>query len=257
MTKIFTSVKEWQTFRSQPLFNNKSIGFVPTMGNLHNGHESLLKRAKQENDYTILSIFVNPTQFDNKNDLIFYPRTLEQDKEIAERSSVDFILVPEYADLYPDNYCFQVIETEFSQLMEGQTRPGHFSGMLTIVMKLISLVKPQRTYFGEKDFQQLQLVKRMAEAFFLDTKIVACETVRDELGLALSSRNSRLTQEQYQLATYFPKILQQPFAVHEIKNELIKAGFVVDYIVDYDGRRFGAVRVGEVRLIDNIVPNLD
>lgn len=252
MIRTFTSITEWQKFRQQQFFNHKSIGFVPTMGNLHSGHESLLARAKQENDFTVLSIFVNPTQFNDTKDFTHYPRTVEQDKEIAERNAVDFILLPEYQDLYPDDYSFQIKESVLSELMEGQMRPGHFDGMLTIVMKLLLLVKPKKTYFGEKDFQQLQLVKKMARAFFLDMEIISCMTIRDKHGLALSSRNSRLTEQQYHLATRFPEILQKPFSVDEIKDELVKAGFVIDYVVDYDGRRFGAVRVGDIRLIDNI-----
>lgn len=251
MTKIFHSVSEWQTFRRQNLFDNKQIGFVPTMGNLHKGHYSLLTRSVQENNMTVLSLFVNPTQFDNPDDLKNYPRTLEEDIKIAKDAGVDFIFCPEYKDLYPDNYHYRIIENELSQKLCGKHRPGHFDGMLTIVLKLLCLTKPNNAYFGEKDFQQLQLVKEMVNAFFLDVNIVPCQIVRDENGLALSSRNSRLTPDQYRLALSFPKLLNSTLNSNDVVNELMKLGFVVDYIEDHHQRRFGAVRLGNVRLIDN------
>lgn len=252
MTTIIRSVKEWQQIRNQNSFHSKTVGFVPTMGNLHQGHQSLLKRSVNENQITVLSIFVNPTQFNNPDDLAKYPRTFAADVAIATHEKVDFILAPEYSDLYPDHYKYQVRETEFSQELCGKNRPGHFDGVLTIVLKLFNLVRPTKAYFGEKDFQQLQLIKNMVSAFFLDIDVVACPTMRDAHGLALSSRNNRLTPEQYQHALNFPKLLSAKKSCAEIKQELIHLGFKVDYIEEHQNRRFGAIHVGEVRLIDNI-----
>lgn len=249
MTKIIKSIPKWQTWRQQI---TRTIGLVTTMGNLHAGHESLLARSKQENDITVLSIFVNPTQFDNPGDLTNYPRTFEQDVVIAEKIGVDCVLAPDYKALYPDDYRYKVAETELSQIMEGKERLGHFDGMLTIVMKLLLLVKATRTYFGEKDWQQLQLVTGMAKAFFVGTEVVPCATVRDNNDLALSSRNSRLTPAQYDLALNFPRLLRAKESVTVIRKQLEQLGFEVEYIEEHAGRRVGAVKLGEVRLIDNV-----
>ena len=252
MTDVFESVGKWRTLRQHLALENKTIGFVPTMGNLHAGHQSLLRRAKQENEISVLSIFVNPTQFDNANDLAKYPRTFSQDFVLAESLGVDYVLLPSYDELYADSYRYRITESKLSQCMEGQHRNGHFDGVLTVVMKLLMLVKSTQAYFGEKDFQQLQLVSDMTKAFFIDTKIVAYPTVRDQNGLALSSRNSQLTREQYQRAIQFPKLLVSAKTLAEIKHDLEQLSFIVDYIEEFQGRRYGAVRLGAVRLIDNI-----
>lgn len=248
--KLFTSVRDWQDFLKKE-GPGKSIGFVPTMGNLHAGHQALLERSVRENDWTLLSIFVNPTQFDNKEDLKQYPRTLEADIEIARKAKVDFIIAPSFEALYPDNYTYKVQETEISVLMEGKSRPGHFEGMLTIVLKLLVVAKASRAYFGEKDYQQFQLIRGLAAAFFLDTEIIACPTVRDENGVALSSRNSRLSPQEYLKAIHFPEILSTGGSPEAVVQRLSDFGFEVDYIEEAFGRRFGTVRVGGVRLIDN------
>lgn len=252
MTEIIKSVGQWQELCQQNFFDRKQIGFVPTMGNLHQGHQSLLTRSVRENKITILSLFVNPTQFDNKNDLDKYPRTFEQDVKLAREEKVDFIFAPKSADLYPDNYLYRVSEVQLSQKLCGKFRPGHFDGMLTIVLKLFNLIKPTKAYFGEKDYQQLQLIKGMVEAFFLDIEIIACPTIRTDEGLALSSRNSRLSSDQYQQAQQFPRVLNSQQSCQEIARSLTQLGFEVDYIEEHDGRRYGAVRLGEVRLIDNV-----
>ncbi|PWU05281.1 MAG: pantoate--beta-alanine ligase [Verrucomicrobia bacterium] len=248
--KIFTSIKDWQTFRKEE--NLSSLCFVPTMGNLHLGHQSLLERSSQENTHTLLTIFINPTQFNNKEDLENYPRTLESDIAIAQQAHVNFILAPTFADIYPDNYTYKMSETNLSNLMEGKHRPNHFDGMLTIVLKLLLIAKATRAYFGEKDFQQLQLVQNLAQAFFLDTEIISCPTIRDQNGFALSSRNTRLTPEEYTQALNFPKLLSSHSSSPQtISQNLKNLGFKVDYIEEHDGRRFGAVSLGNVRLIDN------
>lgn len=250
MTKVFTDLTEWRQFRKNLITH--SLGFVPTMGNLHVGHGSLLQHSTNENQHTLLSIFVNPTQFNNSNDLKNYPRTLATDINYAKKLNVDFILVPEYKMLYPDNYHYQVIETHLSQILEGQYRPQHFTGMLTIVLKLLLLAQAEHAYFGEKDFQQLQLVRGLTEAFFINTKIIGCPTVREPSGLALSSRNQRLTPQQKKLATKLHLILKNSNRCETAHQELIKQGFKVDYVEEYQQRRLAAVWLDDVRLIDNI-----
>lgn len=249
MTQVIQSLAEWRALRRDL---SHDLGFVPTMGNLHEGHFSLLKRSRDENAISVMSIFVNPTQFNNTNDYVHYPKTLEADVALAQQAQVDYLLMPSVAELYPDDYAYQLNETQHSQKMEGVSRPGHFTGMLTIVLKLLLLVRAQRAYFGEKDYQQLALVREMTKAFFIDTKIVSCPTIRNDFGLPHSSRNNRLTSGQYQQARHFPAIFHAPLSCEEIKKRLIAQGFVVDYIEEHDGRRFAAVRLGEVRLIDNI-----
>ncbi len=251
--KIIRTINEWHIIQNELKMTQAKIGFVPTMGNLHAGHQSLLKRSQAENAITILSIFVNPTQFNNPDDLAKYPRTFEQDCELAKNAGVDIVLAPNYAEMYPDNFRYQISENVYSRLQEGAHRPGHFNGVLTVVMKLLQLIKPTRAYFGEKDYQQLQLIKDMVAAFFINVEIIACPTVRDDNGLALSSRNSRLSAEQYQLALHFPKLLKKSLAVTDIISQLNQLGIKVDYIEEYEGRRFGAVTIGDVRLIDNIL----
>lgn len=249
MTQLIQSIAEWRALR--PTLSDE-LGLVTTMGNLHEGHLSLLQRSRAENAISVMSIFVNPTQFNNANDYVHYPRTMEQDLEWAKKARVDYVLAPRYADIYPDDYAYQVQEVETSEHLEGAARPGHFTGMLTIVLKLLLLARAKRVYFGEKDHQQLHLVRGMAQAFFLETEVVGCPTVRNESGLPLSSRNNRLTAEQYQLAQHFPAIFHTALSCEEIKNKLQEKGFEVEYVEEYHGRRFAAVRLGEVRLIDNV-----
>jgi pantoate--beta-alanine ligase len=222
------------------------------MGNLHAGHESLLRRAKQENAISVLSIFINPTQFDDKDDFTKYPKTFADDLMIAKDIGVDYVIHPDINALYPNGYRYSIAEKQLSLLMEGKHRQEHFNGVLTVVLKLLMLVKPAKAYFGEKDFQQLQLILGMVKSFFIDTEIIACSIVRDQSGLALSSRNSRLTPAQYTTAIQFPKLLASLKPCQEIISTLKELGFVVDYIEEFEGRRYGAVRLGNVRLIDNV-----
>ncbi|MGA2655261.1 MAG: pantoate--beta-alanine ligase [Gammaproteobacteria bacterium] len=251
MTHIIRDVKTWREYSNQ-LPKNKTLGFVPTMGNLHAGHESLLQRAKQENDVTVLSIFVNPTQFNDKNDLANYPRTEAQDIALAEKLNIDAVFIPTETELYPDGYRYQVHETDISQLLEGVIRPGHFTGMLTVVLKLLQIIKADRAYFGEKDYQQLLLVKGLVQAFFVETEIIGCPIVRMPEGLPLSSRNSRLSPDDLKHAAKFSQILQQKISIEQIKKELITAGFEIDYLEDKFNRRLAAVKFKNVRLLDNV-----
>jgi pantoate--beta-alanine ligase len=247
---ILTNINEWQALRKK--LYNKTLGFIPTMGNLHEGHLSLCERSKAENEITVVSIYVNATQFNQAEDFEKYPRTPAQDQRLLTDKQVDYLFLPESQAMYPDNYEVQVTETTLSTELEGEFRPGHFNGMLTVVLKLINLVQPTRAYFGEKDFQQLLLIKKMAEALFLPTDIIECKTVRAEDGLALSSRNSRLTSEQRIFSQKFPELLQSSLSIDEIKLELEKLSFKVDYIAEKWQRRLGAVWIDNVRLIDNI-----
>jgi len=251
MPPIFSQLDEWRRERAAIERTGATIGFVPTMGALHAGHRALLERARGENDRVILSIFVNPTQFDDPADLIRYPRTLEADRALAD-GLVDAVFAPSAEDLYPDNYHYRVTEDFLSTQWEGAHRPGHFDGVLTVVLKLLNLVRPRRAYFGEKDWQQLELVRGMVSALFLPVEIVACPTVRDPDGLALSSRNRRLSPVAREQAAAFPRALGQASAAAIAAEKLRTAGFEVDYVEDHEGRRVGAVRLEGVRLIDNV-----
>lgn len=248
MMHILTEIKDCQALSTQA----RTIGFVPTMGHLHAGHLSLCEKAKQENDITVASIFVNPTQFNLQQDFQSYPRTLEQDKILLNEVGIDYLFLPQETEIYADQFTLKIEETDLSTTLEGEYRPNHFVGMLTIVLKLLNIVNANHAYFGEKDYQQLLLIKKMASVFFLRTKIIACETVRAQDGLALSSRNSRLTQAQRMQAKYLPQLLQSKLSLDQTRAELIQLGFKVDYIAEKWGRRLAAVWLDDVRLIDNI-----
>jgi pantoate--beta-alanine ligase len=252
MMTVFDSPAAWQRDRPARVGAGRTLGFVPTMGALHRGHLSLVRRSRAENDLTLVSIFVNPTQFDDATDLARYPRTLDEDLEKLRGEDTDFVLVPGEADLYPDRYRYRVVENRLSAVLEGASRPGHFDGVLTIVLKLLHIASADRAYFGEKDWQQLALVRGMAGAFFLPTQIVACPTVREEDGLALSSRNVRLPPADRRRAPHFYRALSSAPSADEACRDLRAKGFDVDYVEDRDGRRLGAVRLGGVRLIDNV-----
>ncbi|XGC80558.1 pantoate--beta-alanine ligase [Bdellovibrio bacteriovorus] len=249
MTTVLKSPQEFKSWRK----NIKgSVGFVPTMGALHAGHEELLKRARKENDIVVLSIFVNPTQFNDPNDLQKYPKTWEQDLAMAERNGVEAIFYPQYDEMYPDKYRYKVSENDYSNLLDGQHRPGHFDGVLSVVMKLFNVVAPTRAYFGEKDYQQMTLIKGMVESFFMDLEVVPVPTVREKDGLAMSSRNTRLTPQQRDLAPAIYKTLIESKSAGEAALKLENLGFVVDYVTDIGKRRFAAAKLGDVRLIDNV-----
>ena len=230
----------------------KKIGFVPTMGGLHAGHLSLVNRAKSENEVVIVSVYLNPTQFNDKKDLETYPANFEDDVALLEKAGVDYMFTPTYPVMYPDDYKYKVIETDFSKTLCGAKRPGHFDGVLTVVMKLFNLVRPTNAYFGEKDYQQYQLLKGMIEAFFLDINIVPCPIVREESGLAMSSRNRKLSPKGLVLAPKFHEILASSGTPTEKQKKLEDAGFKVDYITEVKGRLYAAVFLEDVRLIDNI-----
>lgn len=250
MTKLVTSIPEWQNIRST--FHQKTVGFVPTMGALHQGHLTLLEKSKSENDITVCSIFVNPTQFNNREDLEKYPRNLESDLKMISALDVDYLLSPNYGDIYPDNFKYKVTENDFSKNLCGKFRPGHFDGVLTVVIKLLNLVKATRAYFGEKDYQQLQLIKGMVDAFFMDVQIIPVATVRETSGLAMSSRNSRLSPEGVKKAEIFAKTLSQSKELSEVRKNLEKENIEIEYLETFYNRNFAAVHIDGVRLIDNV-----
>ena len=258
----------------------KKIGFAPTMGALHNGHLSLYDAAKKENDIVISSIFVNPTQFNNPDDLKKYPRTLETDLEMLEKTkNVDAVYVPEVSDLYPNGteskkYDFDNLD----KVMEGAFRPGHFDGVGTVVEELFRQVKPDNAYFGEKDFQQLAIIKKMVKNLNLPVKIHGVPTMREESGLAMSSRNKRLTSEQRDAAKIIhetlvkvndwfrivtiPEICKRVEEIFEKEPGMVMEYFKIAdeetleetdfFYKDKSYRAFIVVFVGEVRLIDNM-----
>jgi pantoate--beta-alanine ligase len=252
VTAVIEQVGDWRRERAAQRRSGLTLGFVPTMGALHAGHLSLVRRSRAENDRTLVSIFVNPTQFDDPGDLAKYPRTLDQDLEALRAEGADFVLLPRDADLYRDGYRYRVSENQLSTLLEGAHRPGHFDGVLTVVLKLLLIASADRAYFGEKDWQQLSLVSGMAEAFFVPTAIVPCPTVREADGLAMSSRNTRLQPPDREKAPQFYRALSLAASPGEAERALRAAGFDVDYVEDRGGRRLGAVRIGGVRLIDNV-----
>lgn len=252
MTAVFDHVSDWQRERGEQMRNGLSLGFVPTMGALHEGHVTLLRRSRCENDRTLVSIFVNPTQFDDPADLARYPRTIEADLEILRREGVDAVLLPTEAQIYPNGFRYRVTETALATVLEGAHRPGHFDGVLTVVLALLHIAAADRAYFGEKDWQQLELVRGMAAAFFLPTAVAGCPTVRAPDGLALSSRNRRLSAADRRTAPLLFETLSTARSAREASDRLREAGFDVEYVEDLDGRRLAAAWLGGVRLIDNV-----
>lgn len=260
--------------------NDKSIGFVPTMGALHNGHLNLVKQSINENDISVCSIFVNPTQFNNPEDLTKYPRQLEKDIKMLESVNCDYLFVPEVEEMYYENdekinFNFGKLET----VMEGADRPGHFQGVATIVKKLLEIVKPNKAYFGKKDYQQLMIIKSLQKQYDLNSEIVACEIVREDDGLAMSSRNQRLSVSQRTEAPFIYKTLKKAqswcknLSVNDLKtkvsNEInanpeMKLGYfeitnsedlqpIENWEETSKAMGFIVVNMGDIRLIDNII----
>jgi pantoate--beta-alanine ligase len=248
--QVVSKISDWQGLRAS--IEGKTLGFVPTMGALHAGHLSLVQRSRQENDLTLVSIFVNATQFNAPEDLQKYPRCEAEDLRLMQELEVDYVLMPDYQQLYPDDFSYQIHENQLSRSRCGVSRPGHFTGVLTVVMKLLNLAQAHRVYFGEKDYQQLELIQGLVAAFFIPTMIVPCPTIRETDGLALSSRNIRLSEHGRKKASLFYQVLQQKLPIPKIKDRLQELGFEVDYIEDHHNRRYGAVYLEGVRLIDNV-----
>ena len=276
--KVLKSKKTLIDYVERQREMGKKIGFAPTMGALHQGHLSLYKAAKKENDEVISSIFVNPTQFNNPDDFQKYPKTLEIDLELLEKAEIDAVYVPNVDEMYPDGlnskkYDFDGLENE----MEGKYRPGHFDGVGTIVEELFRQVQPHNAYFGEKDYQQLAIIKKMVEKTKLPVKIHGVPTLREEDGLAMSSRNVRLTETQRKEATIIYETLTKVkewfkvISLEEIKQKVTdifrNSNFELEYFVIADEemlkeanaidenkeyRAFIVAYADTVRLIDNM-----
>ena len=256
----------------------EGVGFVPTMGALHAGHRSLVERARRENDTVVVSVFVNPTQFNDKNDLKNYPRTPEADCAILEAAGADIVFMPTVEDIYPEPDTRQFDFGLVDKVMEGATRPGHFNGVAQVVSRLFALVNPARAYFGEKDFQQIAVIKAMVEQLAIDIEIVECVIVRGEDGLALSSRNELLTPEHRAAAPHIYATISQCASKMQTMSPEELTNWVVStidsnpllktiYFEAVDARTMQrvekwsdseriqgccAVQAGNIRLIDNI-----
>ena len=276
--KVIHTIKDLQAELSVLKAQGKKVGLVPTMGALHAGHASLVKRSVNENDVTVVSFFVNPTQFNDKNDLVKYPRTLDADCKLLEACGATYAFAPSVEEMYPEPDTRQFSYAPLDTVMEGAFRPGHFNGVCQIVSKLFEAVKPHRAYFGEKDFQQLAIIREMVRQMQFDLEIVGCPIVREEDGLALSSRNARLSAEERENALKISQTLfkSRTFAATHTVSETLK--FVEDAIAAVPGLRLeyyeivdgntlqkvdnwnqtsyvvGCITVfcGDVRLIDNI-----
>jgi pantoate--beta-alanine ligase len=271
---IFSLQKEISLFKK-----SKTVGFVPTMGALHKGHLSLIKQAKKENDIVVVSIFVNPTQFDNKKDLDKYPITIEADLKLLKKVKCDVVFIPSTKEIYSENIQSQSFDFGgIAHEMEGEFRDGHFDGVGTIVKRLFEIVKPNKAYFGEKDFQQLQIIKKLVEIENLPIEIVGCKIFREKDGLAMSSRNTRLTPKMRNAAPFIYKTLKKAKKKFGTKSANKVTKWVekkfekhplleLEYFVianekdlktvikkekNQHYRAFLAVFAGEIRLIDNI-----
>ena len=276
--KLIQTIQELRTELDALRKEGKTIGLVPTMGALHAGHASLVKRAVAENDVVVVSDFVNPTQFNDKNDLLKYPRTLDADCKLLEECGASFVFAPSVEEIYPEPDTRQFSYAPLDTVMEGKFRHGHFNGVCQIVSKLFLIVEPTRAYFGEKDFQQLAIIREMVRKYPFNLEIVGCPIVREADGLALSSRNARLSDEQRIQALQISKTLfasveyAQTHTLAETKAFVESAistaeGLRLEYFEIVDGNSLqtvcdwkdgsyivGCITVfcGEVRLIDNI-----
>lgn len=276
--KLIRTISELRDELEAVRKQGKSIGLVPTMGALHEGHASLVKRAVKENDVVVVSDFVNPTQFNDKNDLLKYPRTLEADCTLLEKHGAAFVFAPSVEEIYPEPDTRQFSYAPLDTVMEGKYRPGHFNGVCQIVSKLFLIVEPDRAYFGEKDFQQLAIIREMVRKYPFNIEIVGCPIVREADGLALSSRNARLSAEQRVQALQISKTLfsSLDFAKENnleatkqyVENRIAESeGLRLEYFEIVDGNTLqtvsgwedsnyivGCITVfcGDVRLIDNI-----
>lgn len=276
--KVIQTIKELRTELKQFREEGKLIGFVPTMGALHEGHASLVRRAVAENDVVVVSVFVNPTQFNDSNDLVKYPRTLEADCRLLEKEGATLVFAPSVEEMYPEPDTRRFHYAPLDTVMEGKYRPGHFNGVCQIVSKLFLIVEPHYAYFGEKDFQQLAIIREMVVRLDMPVQIVGCPIVREEDGLALSSRNARLSAEDRTHALAISRTLfdsltySKTHTVAETQTFVEKAiaeseGLELEYFELVDGNTLqkisswdetdyavGCITVycGEVRLIDNI-----
>ena len=232
-----------------------SIGLVPTMGSLHEGHLALIRAARSENDTVVMSLFVNPAQFGEATDLARYPRDEERDVDLARDAGVDLVFAPSVDEIYPPRFQTWVEVTELGEILEGRFRPGHFRGVATVVLKLLNVVRPTRVYFGQKDAQQVEVIRRLIADLAVDVELRVVPTVRDADGLALSSRNAQLAAEERAAALALPRALATRDREAALAKLASSNGLEVDYVevADFDPPVLaGAVRVGSTRLIDNV-----
>ncbi|ACM23668.1 Pantothenate synthetase [Thermotoga neapolitana DSM 4359] len=277
--RIIETIEEMKKFSEEMREKKKTIGFVPTMGYLHEGHLSLVRRARAENDVVVVSIFVNPTQFGPNEDYERYPRDFERDRKLLERENVDCVFHPSVEEMYPPDFSTFVEETKLSKPLCGRSRPGHFRGVCTVVTKLFNIVKPHRAYFGQKDAQQFRVLRRMVRDLNMDVEMIECPIVREPDGLAMSSRNVYLTPEERKqaLALYQSlKIAENLFLNGERDAVKIKEAMInhlsrfdrvkIDYVEIVDEETLEPVEkidrkvivavaawVGKARLIDNTI----
>jgi pantoate--beta-alanine ligase len=280
--KTVNSIKDLRNLLTQERLKNKSIGFVPTMGALHEGHLSLVERCSGENDVSVTSIFVNPTQFNDKNDLATYPRTFDKDITLLETAGCNYLFAPSEKEMYPQPDARVFNFGALAQVMEGAHRPGHFNGVAQIVSKLFDITGPCKAYFGEKDFQQIVIIQQMVKSLHINVQIIPCPTMREADGLAMSSRNLRLTDEQRLKAPLIAQTLKESailaqcktvggvreFVINTLNNEPL---LNVEYFEIANRHTLApinnwtetihpigciAVFCGNVRLIDNITYNL-
>ncbi len=276
--EVIHTIKDLQAELSALKILGKKVGLVPTMGALHTGHASLVKRSVSENEVTVVSVFVNPTQFNDKNDLEKYPRTLKADCQLLESCGANFVFAPSVEEMYPQPDTREFTYAPLDIVMEGAFRPGHFNGVCQIVSKLFDAVRPDRAYFGEKDFQQLAIIREMVRQMQLELEIVGCPIIREVDGLAMSSRNARLSKEERENALNISRTLfkSRTFAAAHTVSETQKMvedaidaapGLRLEYFEIVDGNTLqkigswdetsyvvGCITVfcGDVRLIDNI-----
>lgn len=233
--KVFSKIVDLQNQLFEDRKNGKEIGLVPTMGALHEGHASLVRRSVKENGITVVSVFVNPTQFNDKNDLKNYPRTLDADCQLLDACGADYVLVPSVEEMYPTPDTRQFEFPPVSTVMEGAHRPGHFNGVCQVVSRLFYIVKPNRAYFGEKDWQQIAVVKAMVKQLGLKVQIVECDIVRDADGLARSSRNTLLAKDERAIAPAIYKTLKESISYAKTHTVGETHDFVVNTINAVDG----------------------
>ncbi|MDR2805658.1 MAG: pantoate--beta-alanine ligase [Dysgonamonadaceae bacterium] len=280
--KLLKTVSALQSVLSENRQNHYTTGFVPTMGALHAGHLALVRQAVAENDATVVSIFVNPNQFNDQNDLLHYPRTLEADCNLLKDTGATFVFAPSVEEIYPEPDTRQFDFGSLATVMEGKFRPGHFNGVAQVVSRLLDIVQPDRAYFGEKDFQQLAIIRAMVKQLHLPVEIISHPIVREPDGLAMSSRNTRLTPELRKNAAMISQILfksqqkKMQFSIASLKQKVIElvntvSGLETEYFELVDGNSLQtvndwndsnfivgciAVYAGDVRLIDNITYSL-
>ena len=235
--KVFQTIVELQNQLFADRKAGKTIGLVPTMGALHAGHASLVERSVKENDVTVVSVFVNPTQFNDKNDLKTYPRTLDADCQLLERVGADYVLAPSVEEMYPTPDTRHFEYPPVTTVMEGAHRPGHFNGVCQVVSRLFYIVRPQRAYFGEKDWQQIAVIKAMVKALGIDVQIVECDIVREADGLALSSRNTLLAPDERSIAPLIYRALSESRDYAKTHTLRETQQWVVDQINAQEGLR--------------------